>query len=151
VVKMSLKFVRRLAASELKVGESRVWIDPAEFERVSMVISREEVRRLIHDGVILKRPPSTPSRGRKRIRLLKKRKGRRRGKGSRKGPRITKKELWIRKIRVQRKYLKYLREKRLIDRKTYRRLYLLAKGGTFRSVAHLKLYIKEHKLFKKLI
>ena len=57
--------------------------------------------------------------------------------------------MWISKIRAQRKFLKNLRERRLIDKKTYRRLYRLSKGGFFRSIAHLKLYIKEHKLIKK--
>jgi len=112
-------------------------------------VSREQVKKLIHDGVIKKLPPSTPSRGRIRIRKMQKRKGRRRGHGKRKGPRFDEKELWINKIRAQRKFLKKLRERKLVDRKTYRRLYRLAKGGFFRNIAHLKLYITEHKLVKK--
>jgi len=146
---MSLRFVRRLAAQILGVGESRVWIDPEKIERVSMVISKEDVRRLIHDGVIRKRPKSTPSRGRTRIRHKAKKKGRRRGHGSRKGPRFDEKEIWMAKIRLQRRYLKWLRERKLIDRKTYRLLYGLSKGGAFRSLSHLKMYIAEHNLLKK--
>ncbi len=145
----SLKFVKRLAAEILKVGESRVWIDPEQIERAAAAISREDVKRLIKDGVIEKRPPSTPSRGRKRLARIRKRKGRGRGPGKRKGPRISRKELWIMRIRAQRKFLRMLKEKRLIDRRTYRRLYMLAKGGMFRSVAHLKAYIEEHKLIKR--
>ena len=45
---MSLKFVKRLAAQVMGIGESRVWIDPEKIERVSMAISREDVKRLIH-------------------------------------------------------------------------------------------------------
>ncbi len=146
---MSLKFVKRLAAQVLGVGESRVWIDPEKIERASMAISREDIRRLIHDGVIKKKPVSTPSRGRIRQRRLAKKKGRRRGYGSRKGPRFDEKDIWITKIRLQRKYLRRLKDRKLIDKKTYRLLYRLAKGGTFRSLAHLKMYIEEHNLLRK--
>jgi len=142
---MSLKFVRRLAAEVLKVGESRIWIDPDSFDRVSEVISREDVRRLIKDGVIKVRPKSTPSRGRLRMRRK-----RRRGPGSRKGSTISQKELWMAKVRAQRKFLKLLRRKRIIDRKTYRKLYMMVKGNAFRSVAHLKHYIIEHKLARRI-
>jgi len=149
------RFIRRLAADIMGVGESRVWIDPNPSdetrERIESVSSREDVRRLIHDGVIGKKPASTPSRGRKRIKLLKKRKGRRRGPGRRKGPWVDEKELWIAKIRAQRKYLRMLRDKKLIDRATYRKLYMLAKGGTFRSIAHIRMYLEERKLIKKRI
>jgi len=143
-----LSIIRRMAAEELKVGVSRVWIDPEQTERLSMVISREEVRRLIKDGVIRKRPPSTPSRGRARLRHEKRKKGRRRGPGKRKGPRFDEKEIWVNRIRAQRRFLRALRDRGIIDRSTYRRLYRLAKGGFFRSLAHLKLYIKEHNLAK---
>jgi len=143
-----LSVIRRMAAEELKVGVSRVWIDPEATDRLIMVVSREDVRRLIKDGIIRKRPPSTPSRGRARIRHEKRKKGRRRGPGKRKGPRFDEKELWVNRIRAQRRFLRALRDKGIIDRRTYRRLYRLAKGGFFRSLAHLKLYIREHKLAK---
>ena len=37
---MNLTTQRRLAASILKVGENRVWIDPNEAEEVSRAITR---------------------------------------------------------------------------------------------------------------
>ena len=146
---VDVSLVKRLAAEVLKVGESRIWINPEELDRVSGVISREEVRKLIKEGVIRDKPPSTPSRGRVRIRHMQKKKGRRRGLGSRKGPRYDEKRMWIAKIRALRKFLKYLRKRKIIDSKTYRMLYRLAKGGMFRSVRHLKTYIIEHNLARK--
>jgi len=146
-VKASL--ARRLAAEILDVGESRIWIDPEKLDRVAAVISREEVRKLIKDGVIKVRPPSTPSRGRIRARLMQKKKGRRRGPGSRKGSRVNEKDLWVAKIRALRRYLRYLRKRKLIDRRTYRKLYLMTKGGAFRSVRHLKTYLIEHDLMRR--
>jgi len=144
-----VRMVRRLAADILGVGESRVWIDPEKLDRVETAVTREDVRRLIHDGVIRKLPPSTPSRGRWRIRRLQRKKGRRRrGPGRRRGPWISEKELWIMRIRAQRRYLRMLRDKGIIDARTYRRLYMLAKGGMFRSVAHIRMYLREHGLLK---
>lgn len=146
---MKASLARRLAAEILDVGESRIWIDPEKLDRVAAVISREEVRKLIKDGVIKVRPPSTPSRGRIRARLMQKKKGRRRGPGSRKGSRVNEKDLWVAKIRALRRYLRYLRKRKLIDRRTYRKLYLMTKGGAFRSVRHLKTYLIEHDLMRR--
>lgn len=146
---MKASLARRLAAEILGVGESRIWIDPESLDRVATVISRDEVRKLIKDKIITIRPPATPSRGRIRIKQRQKKKGRRRGPGSKKGTRVNEKEVWIAKIRALRKYLRYLRKKKLIDKRTYRRLYLMTKGGAFRSVRHLEAYLIEHKLMRR--
>lgn len=53
---MNLTTQRRLAASILKVGENRVWIDPNEAEEVSRAITRESVKQLIDQGIIKARP-----------------------------------------------------------------------------------------------
>jgi len=136
------KLVRRLASEILKVGKNRIWIDMENIDRISSVLSREDVRKLIKEGVIRKRPVHTPSRGRIKVR--------KRGPGSRKGRSIDKKELWIRKVRAQRRYLRMLRDRRIISRKTYRRLYALVKGNMFRSIRHLRSYILEHRLSERI-
>ncbi len=146
---MDVRLARRLAADLMGVGESRVWISPDNLDEVAMAISRQEIRALIKDGTIQKRFPSTPSRGRARIRRAKKRRGRGRGPGSRKGPRFDEKRVWIVHVRAQRRYIRWLRDKGYIDRSTYRRLYRLVKGGAFRNLSHLKLYIREHNLVSK--
>ncbi|RLE67390.1 MAG: 50S ribosomal protein L19e [Thermoprotei archaeon] len=136
------KLVRRLASEILKVGKNRIWIDMENIDRISSVLSREDVRKLIKEGVIRKRSVHTPSRGRIKVR--------KRGPGSRKGRSIDKKELWIRKVRAQRRYLRMLRDRRIISRKTYRRLYVLVKGNMFRSIRHLRSYILEHRLSERI-
>lgn len=146
---MDLRLARRLAAEVLGVGESRIWIDPDKAEDVAAAISKDEVRRLIKTGAISVRPASTPSRSRARIRRAKRRKGRGRGPGSKKGPRVDEKKLWISRVRAQRKLLKELKSKGLIDTRNFHRVYRLVKGGFFRSRAHLKLYLKEHGLLKE--
>ncbi|QOJ79785.1 50S ribosomal protein L19e [Infirmifilum lucidum] len=143
---MDVSVARRLASEVLGVGESRIWVDPTRLDDVAAAISREDVRRLIKEGIIKALPPSTPSRGRHRLRRLKKKRGR--GPGSRKGPRVDEKRVWIARVRAQRRFLKALKSKGLIDSKNFWRVYKLIKGGVFRSVAHLKLYLSEHKLIK---
>lgn len=147
---MNLSMVRRLAAEVLGVGENRIYIDPSRIDEAASAITKEDVRRLIEEGVISARPIKGTSRVRARLRHLKKRKGLRRGEGSRKGSKANmEKRLWIARVRALRKLLKYLRDRKMIDRKTYRKLYRMVKGGVFHSKAHLKAYIKEHGLLRR--
>lgn len=143
------RLVKRLAASVLKVGVSRIRIKPDALERVETAITREDVKRLIKDGVVYKTPPSTPSRGRWRRAHEQRKKGRGRGPGSRKGPRVDEKSLWISRVRAQRRFLRRLKERGLIDTATYRRVRALIKGGMFSSVRHLKTYLREQGLLKE--
>ncbi|MEM2920693.1 MAG: 50S ribosomal protein L19e [Candidatus Bathyarchaeia archaeon] len=129
---MGLKTAKRLAADMMSVGLSRVWIDPERLEDVESAVTRGDVRRLISEGVIRKRPPSNPSKGRLRLKLMAKKKGRRSGPGSRKGTRRGGVG-WVEKVRAQRKLLKDLRDKGEISRSVYRELYYKVKGGVFAS------------------
>jgi len=140
---------KRLAASILKVGVTRVWMDPERLEDIATAITREDLRKLVEEGVVKRKPKIGISRGRARARDIKRARGHRKGPGSRKGAagaRAPKKEQWIRKIRAQRKVLKAMRDDdKTIDAHTYRILYRKAKGGEFRNVAHLKSYIAYQK------
>ena len=44
---------RRLASQILKIGKNRVWVDPERMSDVEGAITREEVRKLIHEKVIV--------------------------------------------------------------------------------------------------
>ncbi len=145
---MDLSLQRRLAASILKCGENRVWFDPAALEDIATAATKQDIRELIEKGVIKRRPVNGVSRARINRRKLQKRKGRRRGHGSRKGAkgaRMPRKRMWILRIRALRKALRQLKAEGVIDRSTYRLLYRKAKGGEFRSVAHLKSYVEQMK------
>jgi large subunit ribosomal protein L19e len=146
---MTLISQRRLAADIMKIGLSRVWIDPEDADRVALAITRNEIRKLIHEGVIRKKPETGISRGRKRTLRFKKTIGRRKGPGTRKGSRVNSRRGWINRIRVIREQLRSLRDRRFITTQTYRRLMLLSKGGTFRSRSHLDEYVQQHKLAKR--
>ncbi|MBS7656801.1 MAG: 50S ribosomal protein L19e [Candidatus Bathyarchaeia archaeon] len=149
---MSLKSQRRMAAEILKIGTNRVWIDPERISDVESAISREEIRRLIKDKAIMKMPEKGISRARARIIHAKKTAGKRRGQGSRTGKdgaRTPAKEAWIKRVRAQRKKLRELRDKHVITDTVYRKLYIMTKSGSFRSVADLDRYIEAHGLRRK--
>ncbi|MGQ9759045.1 MAG: 50S ribosomal protein L19e [Candidatus Methanomethylicaceae archaeon] len=144
---MSLKIQRKIAAKVLKVGESRIWMDPDRFEDISLAITRDDVRALIKEGAIRATPESGISRGRYRCVARQKRKGLRKGPGSRKG--CVKGDEWIDRIRSIRDFLRLLRRRKIITPSVYRMLYIKAKGGAFHDKRQLKTYIEEHNLARR--
>ena len=111
-------------------------------------MTRSDVRSLIKDGLITKKQKKGISKGRTRHIAEQKRKGKRKGHGSRKGAkyaRYSRKQRWIRTIRPIRERLRELRDSGEIDATTYRRYYLHAKGGMFRSKAHMESHLEMEK------
>ncbi len=149
---MNLATKRRIAADVLKVGKDRVYFDPDRLPDIKEAITKADIRKLINEYAIQVKPVVSNSRSRIRKNKEQKKKGRRKGQGSRKGKmtaRLSKKERWMAKIRPQRVFLKELKKKDLLDTSTYREVYKKAKSGFFRSVRHIKLYLVERELFKK--
>jgi large subunit ribosomal protein L19e len=148
----NLSSQRRLAAQILKVGQNRVWIDPERLDDVEAAITREEVKKLIHERAIVSLPEKGVSRSRAKVVRRKKRVGRRKGAGSRTGSgraKISKKEAWMSKIRSLRKKLRELKASRIITESTYRKVYMIAGSGKFESVADLERYLKANDLWRK--
>jgi large subunit ribosomal protein L19e len=119
---------------------------------VEIAISREEIRKLIHEGAIKRMPVTGVSRARARVIHGKKKKGLRRGPGTRKGAsgaRISKKEAWMAKIRALRRRLQELKTRRIITQATYRQLYSMAGSGVFKSVPDLERHIKAQGQWRK--
>jgi len=148
---MDLKNQRRLAAEVLKCGENRVWMDPDNLEEIEKAVKRKDIKNLVKRGIIRERKIKGNSRGRIRKRMAQRAKGRRKGHGSRKGKataRLPRKRAWIKTIRPIRAYLRELRDSGKIDRKTYRLYYRRAKGGQFRSKAHVRLHLETEGLLK---
>ncbi len=137
-----LKLQKRLAAAIMKVGKGRVWLNPEKLEEIKNAITRADIRKLIKQGIIKKKPEKIP--------LPKEKKKRRQGPGSRKGNvGDADKRKWITTVRALRKELKKMRDSGVITRSQYRDLYMKVKGGMFRSRAHLLLYMKERGLIKQ--
>jgi large subunit ribosomal protein L19e len=129
-----------------------VWIDPKRTDDVEAAITREEIRKLVHEGIIKQLPEKGVSRARTRLIHEKKKKGRRKGPGSKSGTyhaKISKKETWMNKVRALREKLRKLKDSRIITESTYRKLYTMASSGRFASVTDLERYLKTHDLWRK--
>merc|ERR1712038_1498002 len=61
---VSLKLQKRLAAAVLKCGKRKVWLDPNEINEISNANSRQNFRKLIKDGYVIKKPNAIHSRAR---------------------------------------------------------------------------------------
>lgn len=141
-----------LAGKLLKASPSKVVFASDALSDIQKAITRSDMRGLIAIGKVSLRRSNQQSRGRARKLAVQKSKGRRSGRGSRKGAKyasVSRKELWMQKIRTQRKFLKELRSKELLTPSDYRNLYQKSKGGYFRNKRHIKLYLDENKLIQK--
>lgn len=135
---------KRLAAKVLKVGQSRVWLDPTKQKDLKQAITKIDVRKAVQKKWIKVLPGKVP--------FPEKVGRRKRSIGSRKGRKhaiVTAKQKWISTIRPLRSSLKELKQTQQIDNPTYKKMYRLAKGGMFRSRAHMRLYLEQHGLLKK--
>jgi large subunit ribosomal protein L19e len=152
---MAKDTIKRLAASILKVGQSRVWFDPSASKRISEALTRDDVRKLIEEGLIKKLPKKGVLKFHLKKKKSQKKKGRRRGPGSKKGTkknRMDQKKLWIAKVRAQRKLLIGLKKagKLLFTPSlTFKKIYRKIKAGHFKSKRSLLLFFKENNLLKE--
>jgi len=148
---MDLSLQKKLASKILDVGKERIWIDPNKIQDASKALSRSDILDLIDRGIIKTKSIRGQSRTWANYIKEQKKKGRRRGAGSRKGgrkARLDKKENWIKRIRAIRKLLRELKEKKIIDKKLYRELYKKAKSNEFKSKRAILIYLRDLGILK---
>jgi len=144
---MSLKTIRRLAADVLKVGETHVKI--LDVKRAGDALTRDDVRTLIKESAIVATQKKGVGRAKASWKQGRKKLGRRVGLGSRKGSalaKVSRKKRWMVKVRSLRRVLSVLRNG--LKKGAYRKVYLMVKGGQFRSKKQLREFVREQKLLK---
>lgn len=149
---MRLTVQRRLAGDVLGVSGKRVRFESSRLEDVKEAITRTDIRGLIAEGAVWALPEKGVSRGRARLALEQKKKGRRKGSGSRKGKanaRTSEKRSWMNQVRLQREFIRELKDGGRVTKETARMLYDRSKGGFFRSKRHIQIYTEENGLLIK--
>jgi large subunit ribosomal protein L19e len=138
---MQITNQKKMAAQLLKCGVNRIWIHPAFVDQISTAVQKDNIREFIEEGWIKAKPIKGTSRVRARHIAVQKAKGRRKGHGKRSGSansRTPRKESWMRTIRSQRGTLVEMREEGTLESSQYRYYYRKAKGGSYRSLAHMR-------------
>jgi len=147
IIMGAIKTIKRLASDILGVGKKRVKVknitSDDEKKQLSEAITRENVRDLIKDKILIKKDVKG---------VKKKKRKKKRTPGNRKGKKysiVSEKERWMERVRAQRKYLRELLNDGSLDQKDKRKIYLRIKGGSFRSKHTLYLYLEDNKLLLK--
>jgi large subunit ribosomal protein L19e len=80
ILQVSLKVQKRLSASIMKCGAKKVWLDPLESKEIGLASSRQGIRKLIKNGLVVCKPQVVHSHARHQRHMAAKAKGRHCGK-----------------------------------------------------------------------
>ncbi|KAK7797811.1 hypothetical protein U0070_002924 [Myodes glareolus] len=57
-----LRLQKRLVSSVLRCGKKKVWLDPNKTNEIANVNFRQQIRKLIKDGLIIRKPVTSQAR-----------------------------------------------------------------------------------------
>ena len=146
-VPINLRAKKHLVARVTGVGVNRIRFDSDKLDDIADAITRDNIRSLITANTITIKPIVGTSRGRAQKKKIQKRK-RGTGQGSKKGKkgaRIGKKQVYVKKVRALRWLLKVAKDRKEITNKQFWELYKKVGGNTVRNKAHLRTLMTEIK------
>lgn len=148
---VNLRTKKRLVSRVVGVGLSRIKFDTESSDDIADAITRENIRSLITAGAITIKPAKGTSRGRSKFKKAQKSKrGATTGsKKGRKGARVGKKEVYVKRTRALRYRLKVAKERKEITNPEFWELYRKVGGNTVKDIAHLRGLIEEIKTRRK--
>jgi len=146
-VVVNLKTKKRLVSRITGVGVHRVWFDSDHLDDIADAITRDNIRGLLTANIIKIKSFTGTSRARAKLKRIQKKKrgvgqGSKRGK---KGARIGKKQVYVKKVRSLRYLLKIVKDRKEITNVQFWSLYKKVGGNTVRNKAHLRALIEEIK------
>ncbi len=142
---VNLKAKKLLVSRIVGVGVNRVRFDSEHLDDVADAITRDDIRSLITANTISIKSFKGTSRGRAKTKKIQKSK-RGAGQGAkkgRKGARVGKKAVYVKKVRSLRYILKIAKDRKEIDNKIFKSIYKKIGGNTIRNRAHLRTVISE--------
>jgi large subunit ribosomal protein L19e len=150
-VVVNLKAKKRLVSRVAGVGLSRIKFDSEKSDEIADAITRDNIRGLITAGIVTIKPAGGTSRGRSKFKKMqKKKRGATTGsKKGRKGARVGKKEVYVKKVRALRYRLHVAKDRKEITNPEFWSLYRKVGGNTVRNIAHLRTLIEEVKAHRK--
>jgi len=150
-VVVNLRAKKRLVSRVVGVGLSRIKFDTESSDDIADAITRENIRSLITAGAIMIKPAKGTSRGRSKFKKAQKSKrGATTGsKKGRKGARVGKKEVYVKRTRALRYRLKVAKDRKEITNPEFWELYRKVGGNTVKDIAHLRGLVAEIKARRK--
>jgi len=150
-VVVNLRAKKRLVSRVVGVGLSRIKFDTESSDDIADAITRENIRSLITAGAITIKPAKGTSRGRSKFKKAQKSKrGATTGsKKGRKGARVGKKEVYVKRTRALRYRLKVAKDRKEITNPEFWELYRKVGGNTVKDIAHLRGLVAEIKARRK--
>ncbi len=142
---VNLKSKKRLVSRVTGVGLKRIHFDSEHLDDITDAITRDDIRSLLTANTIKLKSIKGASRGRAKIKKSqKKKRGVTQGsKKGRKGARVGKKEVYVKKVRSLRHILKVVKDRKEVTNQEFWSLYKKVGGNTVRNKAHLHTLIKE--------